>query len=79
MADIITNEQHPNVSFTQQLLAISGKSSLLAAPTKCNSPRPFDYAAAEKSGRNSKSERSSRSEEIREDEKLKKRAKVEEP
>src|SRR5712675_1481690 len=47
MADIITNEQHPNVSFTLQLLTISGKSSLLAAPIKCNSPRPFEYAATE--------------------------------
>src|SRR6267142_6765143 len=47
MADIITNEQHPNVSFYQQLLVISGKSSLLAAPTKCNSPGLFDCAASE--------------------------------
>src|SRR6267378_6203601 len=46
MADIIANEQHPNVSFTLQLLTISGKSSLLAAPIKCNSPRPFEYAYA---------------------------------
>src|SRR5712675_2274006 len=45
MADIITNEQHPNVSFTLQLLTISGRSSLLAAPIKCNSRRPFEYAA----------------------------------
>src|SRR6267154_6263342 len=49
MADIITNEQHPNVSFTRQLLTISGKSSLLAAPIKCNSPRPFEHAATETS------------------------------
>src|SRR6267154_230354 len=47
MADIITNEQHPNVSFTLQLLTISGKSSLLAAPIKCNSTQPFEYAATE--------------------------------
>src|SRR5712675_3390012 len=69
MADIITNEQHPNVSFTLQLLTISGKSSLLAAPIKCNPPRPFDYAATEafaKVGLNLSSERGSGNEEIQE-------------
>src|SRR5712675_3276275 len=66
MADIITNEQHPNVSFTLQLLTISGKSSLLAAPIKCNSPRPFElwrHRNLRKCRRNSRSESSSKSEE----------------
>src|SRR5712672_2138038 len=65
MADIIANEQHPNVSFTLQLLTISGKSSLLAAPIKCNSPRLFErlpQKPSQESGRNSRSrERSPRS------------------
>src|SRR5882762_11051260 len=65
MADIIANEQHSNVSFTRQLSVISGKSSLLAAPIKCNSPQLFErlpQKPSQESGRNSRSrERSPRS------------------
>jgi len=83
MADIITNEQHPNVSFYQQLLVISGKSSLLAAPTKCNSPGLFDCAASETFAREwekfkKQREKSKKAEKFWKREKVEERQKVEE-